>query len=129
MDECEKNIIRTLEQVVAERPDYVYRPADVAGHCMYVHKDPLTGERTPGCVMGHVMHRMGVPFEKIMGLEGTAAAGALTQVFGTLSWETRFLVNEVQGRQDKSTPWGQALAEAKEFTAWEGIQRAMEEEG
>lgn len=120
-------VLSTLETVVGEKPDYVYtdnlgRSADVDSGvtCKYVHTDPHTGERTPGCVVGHVLYRLGVDLDTL----GSAAcegrrAELIVRQFVRNPWatddvsETLRLLGRVQYAQDCGKPWGEALADAK----------------
>jgi hypothetical protein len=67
-----EKVLETLREVVAERPDYVYEAPEgyTAGAgvtCFYVHGD------VPGCVVGHVLNRLGVPLSDLALVEGRGA--------------------------------------------------------
>jgi hypothetical protein len=53
-------VLSAMRKVVDERPDYVYR--DHYDTCRYVQTDD--GQNlVPGCLVGQVMHRLGVPLD------------------------------------------------------------------
>jgi hypothetical protein len=77
------DVLRTLREVADERPDYVYTtPANepsVASMCYYVHTDD-EGHRVPGCLIGTVLNRLGVPLDKLRQFEGWGARELLTNI-------------------------------------------------
>jgi len=114
------NVLRTMEEVVSEYgADYVYR-TDSSVQCVYV----ADGE--PSCLVGHVLHRLGVPTEALFHLgdrsgvsqdakglvhalvrEGYAAP-VPSSPFGPIA-----VLMEAQWRQDTGSTWGEALAAAR----------------
>lgn len=110
-------VIAALREVVAESPERVYEapptmPTLPGGtSCFYVHR---TAEgAVPGCLVGHVLHRLGVPLSELEKWEG---AGAQDPTLATLNilgdndeYAVRMLV-EVQSTQDNGAPWGTALS-------------------
>lgn len=118
--------LETLRAVVSEKgPDYVYHakdghpfPDDVPIKCMYAHGD------VPGCIVGHVLHRWGVPLEAFQSVEGISASAAVANFF-PYNFMTLDQVNAVsrvlgsaQRQQDNGRTWGEALT-AAEYTARE----------
>jgi hypothetical protein len=104
----------TTREVVAERPEYVYTipETDDPGEdfCKYVHGDE------PGCVIGHVCHRLGVPLDELAKREGQAAADVVAQVLGITSPSVLAFAGDLQWRQDCGEPWGVALARAENYS-------------
>lgn len=114
----------TLRAVVSGHEDYVYAaPAhqvQPGASCFYVHHNTETGEKSPGCVVGHVLNRLGVSLDTLMGYEGTRA----DQVIQDLTREDlqptprphvtylRRLLDQAQQCQDNGAPWGDALERA-----------------
>lgn len=105
----DETIMATLKAVVAENPEHIYvRPADytMPGEpCLYVHGD------VPGCVIGRVLHRLGVPLSDLRDNEGVSAYVLLHGGFG-ISVEMAYFLDAVQGSQDGGSTWGSALTEA-----------------
>lgn len=124
MEITDDTVLSTLRAVVAERPDHVYtRPVHMlpiigsdghkAADCLYVHTAPDDeSDLTPGCLVGTVLHRLGVPLEELAGNEGTGGfeVAADHGVSEGLCW----FLGAVQSRQDSGKPWGVALASAEE---------------
>ncbi|MEW2302590.1 hypothetical protein AB0958_21900 [Streptomyces sp. NPDC006655] len=115
----------TLRAVVAERPDYVYElPAHMVGttldgvpvtegSCLYVHTAE-DGTRSPGCLVGHVLARLGAPLEKFEPLEGTGACNVVP-VFLDITGEpddvreAELELVYAQCEQDGEATWADAL--------------------
>lgn len=99
-----------LAEAVAEKgEDFVYvdefgQQADESGYvrCHYVHGDQ------PGCIVGNVLHRAGVPLDELGAYEAQNA-GDLFQGLFVAEGEAVRLLNAVQSRQDLGVPWGEAL--------------------
>lgn len=114
-------VLETLKAVASEHPDYVYAaPAEMtAGRvltCFYVHE--TDGDQdAPGCLIGRVLHELGVPLASLSSYEGTGAysvaalvldiTGQPDEIAGTI----RALAT-AQDAQDNGATWGDALAEA-----------------
>jgi hypothetical protein len=110
-------VLQTLREVVAERPEYEYKaPADMLSYedssmCFYVHGDQ------PGCLVGHVLNRVGVPLSVLAQREGVGAYSVVPQVLN-LTGEpddvatVQDVLTEVQYAQDQGATWGEALEEA-----------------
>jgi hypothetical protein len=103
----------TTREVVAERPTYVYAipPTDdpEEDFCKYVHGD------VPGCVIGHVAHRLGVPLAELAKREGASAPEILAEFFG-LEGSVASFASEVQWRQDSGMTWADSLAHAEGYS-------------
>lgn len=104
-----------VEAAIQEKgADYVYvKPNDVftdpdKGDCLYVHNDQ------PGCIVGNVMHRLGVPLETLRRHEGSNAwtlidSLALEGVLDISEW-SRAMLDSTQCSQDRSKRWAEAVA-------------------
>lgn len=109
----EETVLQTLRDVVAEQPEYVYEApehmqvATAPANCFYVHtaKD---GTETCGCVVGHVLNRLGVPLEEMKRYEGSSAYDMVDELINT-SESALLALDAAQGHQDIGTPWGETL--------------------
>jgi hypothetical protein len=111
-------LMETLKTVVAERPNFVYRrpehmepivnsDGDVSGDCLYVHTEPDDETAlVPGCLVGTVLHRLGVPLRELRKHEGRSGWSVVDE-FG--ADDSRTTLHDVQLRQDRGVPWGKAL--------------------
>jgi hypothetical protein len=113
----DETVLSTLREVVAERPEYAY---DAPEHmkdnpespdCFYVHKDEDGDCVAPGCVIGMVLHRLGVPLEVLAENEGKTVI-QVRHLMPDVSMEVRHTLNLMQSRQDVGKPWGMAYAMA-----------------
>ena len=108
-------IVATLEAVVAENPGYVYeapyQPLDDVS-CYYVHSYE-DGDAAPGCVVGHVFHRLGVPLETLAAHESASAWDVVTTLIPEVGEDVAKLLDHVQGAQDYGEPWAVALETAR----------------
>ncbi|KPC89903.1 hypothetical protein ADL27_38470 [Streptomyces sp. NRRL F-6602] len=112
-------VMSTLRAVVAERPDYVYARPEAdnrAAACLYVHHDDGTAK--PGCLVGTVLHRLGVPLVELEKVEGEGAVSAVSTV-ATLEWHDApsSALQAAQEVQDDGGTWAEALAAAEEMFA------------
>lgn len=110
-------VLDTLREVVAERPDYVYSaPEDQVTEslsCYYVHGSG--SDATPGCVVGHVLNRLGVPLEVLSTYEGRDAdyvAARVLDVSDDWAADAPHALAVAQIEQDRGAAWGKALARA-----------------
>ncbi len=96
--------------------DHVYekicrREGDVAG-CFNWDKV----NNCPSCLVGHVMHRWGIPAEFLAENQASSAHGLCTDInysedlLFTVEEGTIRILQEVQESQDFGRPWGTALA-------------------
>ncbi|MFF5433443.1 hypothetical protein ACFY5K_25845 [Streptomyces griseofuscus] len=114
----DEQIMMALRDVVAENPERVYKaPAVMSGSeggtCFYVHVDD-DGQEEPGCIVGTVLHRLGVPLAELKKKEGLGALAAIRglepQVLAT--HKTQAVLRDIQIRQDRGAPWGEAYTAA-----------------
>lgn len=99
------DLARTLREVAAERPEFVYRNVDdpSSNRCLYFHSD---GE--PGCIFGVALHRLGVAREEFG--ESMNISYYLAQWFGGTEFdEAYYPFNNVQRSQDNGYTWGEAV--------------------
>jgi hypothetical protein len=113
----EAQIMDTLREVVAEQPDYVYAaPQHMARpnveSCFYVHADADSTNIRPGCLVGAVLYRLGVPLERLAAHEGTGAS-CVTSVLVNTDDRAVAVLDLAQGAQDKGSTWSEALAHAE----------------
>ena len=115
---------RLLDEVVAEfGEDHVYvKPVDpeqVSPDCLYVHE--VDGKQEPGCIVAQVLHKFGVPLDKLVFFEGVASFAAVHKIV-SIEKKADILLDRVQSRQDLGEPWGEAVRGAREELAeWERI--------
>ncbi|MFD7552997.1 hypothetical protein ACFV0H_28620 [Streptomyces erythrochromogenes] len=115
-------VIATLREVVAERPEYTYSAPEYmendeeGGRCFYVHKDEEGNPVSPGCVIGVMLHRLGVPLEWMEQLEARPASSLVGRLFPHLSDRTVQALNMVQSHQDNGNEWGMAYAKGTGLT-------------
>jgi hypothetical protein len=119
---------RVAHEVVAEfGEDYLY-PRQPTGDmlendmgeevpetaCLYVHADDK-GRPIPGCLVAHVLHRLGVPLDEMGARENTAAMNLVhalqrAQVVLMADNHVDHYLNDIQSQQDEGGTWGQAIA-------------------
>jgi len=86
--------------------DHVYSPPNAGGSCFNWHIQ--TDE--PGCIVGHILYRFGVPKENLNGAYITAPAFNFSYLFA--SPKVNAFLTGLQWRQDDRDTWGQALTGA-----------------
>lgn len=110
--------LRLLREVVAERPDFVYRPPDPNSvGCMYVY----AGQ--PSCLVAQVLARAGAPLSDIARLDNRGPArDALPHLPGwTFTTKAVWILDAAQDKQDQEVPWSQALEAAESRAASLGV--------
>lgn len=98
--------LELLRALVAEfGEDYVYARHDDLVTCLYVHGDQ------PGCGVGHVLRRAGVPLDVLRAADAAKNSSVLNVVEfrAYASPEALRLLAEFQNVQDAGDPWGEAL--------------------
>lgn len=131
-------VLDLLDEAVAEKgEDHLYSNPDDPGSCVYVHGVETietydeyeelidrefvpTDNLTPGCIVGNVLHRAGVPLETFLELginHDTVAAVALYNLsrHGVVEYSDRIeqILSSAQSRQDGNAPWGKAVADTR----------------
>jgi hypothetical protein len=115
-------VISTLREVADEHPDYVYEaPTSQLApglSCFYVHGK---GESAvPGCIVGHVLNRLGVPLNSLAQHEGNDAcdlADKFLEIQGDLAVDAHSAIMGAQQNQDSGRPWGESVAMAVRCSA------------
>lgn len=113
----DEQVLKTLREVVAENPDFVYHKQRHQGffmRCLYVHNKDT--HPSCGCVVGHVLHRLGVPLEELSKLELNPANVLVDRYLRGTDWSEEILV-DIQIHQDQGHSWGQALKIAENYFA------------
>ncbi|PSL04165.1 hypothetical protein CLV30_106170 [Haloactinopolyspora alba] len=112
--------LRLLEEVVEGNEGYVYEdedgvPAD-STMCHYVHR--TEGGSAPGCIVGHALHRAGVPISNLLEIEGsTIGTEQAARVGVALEGRAVDVLSAAQAAQDVGETWGEALEHARAVAA------------
>lgn len=104
-----------LAEIVAEKgPDFKYvNPADSENadpgtfSCLYVHGDE------PGCIVGVVLHRAGVPLTSLANHENETPFRLPHQWFE--NHDVKSYLYRVQTQQDCGKTWAEAVAAGNEY--------------
>lgn len=125
-----KKALETMHAVVEEfGEDYLYERPQLQRDqpyphpypsCLYVHYNDKTGKGQPGCIVAHVLHRMGMTIEALARYEHSACTTMIggPEVGVPVEYDTTLdLLRKAQRVQDLGEPWGRALYEAKSFFA------------
>ena len=102
------------EKYVYQRPKNPHIPGDKLGSCLNTSADG----KEPGCLVGNVFHRLGVPLEWLFTPEiiNNSAGGVISALRQREEYEfdekSYKLLAEAQSLQDQGAPWGQALTNA-----------------
>ena len=113
-------VLTTAREVIAERgKDYVY-PADKRirreetmdgqGMCRYWHEE----DNTAGCIVGTILHRLGVGAQTLSTYEGSSSNAIVDRVMPSLSVAARRFLSNAQMTQDRGATWQQAIEGAAE---------------
>lgn len=112
-----------LDEVVEEAgPHHVQR------ECMYAEQDD-EGNLVPGCIVGRVLHKAGVPVEVLAEMDESARTEdkardtefdtiVLSEEYSaefTINTDAMVMLREAQRVQDCIKPWGQAARRAREY--------------
>lgn len=99
--------VELAREVVAEKgADFVYEEEEGAWGGLYVH----AGDK-PGCLVGHILLRHGVPVETLKNYNSMGIAWVADETGVAAAEATNFL-ESVQGDQDDGHSWGKAVDEA-----------------
>lgn len=105
--------LQLLREAVAEKgPDFVYKdlsgtPADSFAECRYVHGDE------PGCLVGNVLFRHGIPLVRMQDFEGEGAGRVVRELVDTYESPAPSVLVAAQETQDSGGTWGEALDNAE----------------
>lgn len=108
--------VQLLREAVAERgEDFVYEPDDVEEGCTYVHRGD-DDSLCPGCLVGDVLIRAGVPAETFIDLDINKETGAWLaleklKAAGLIDYDraTEVTLHRAQLEQDEKQTWGDAM--------------------
>jgi hypothetical protein len=104
--------VELLHEVIAEKGEnFVYREPGDSDACLYAHGDE------PGCLVGQVLFRAGVPMEDIAALDKAASTDVASLAAEFERWMPRSavdLLSDAQNQQDGGATWGYALEFALE---------------
>lgn len=97
-----------LDQILAEfGEDYVYVKPNALDGCRYVHGVyPL---EQPGCIIGQLLHQLGVPLDALTRHEGKAADVVVKKLFPETDWLVARYLSIIQEEQDSHETWGRAV--------------------
>lgn len=109
-------VFETAERIVAGKEDYVYinmhgdSPAPGSSvDCFYVHHD------SPGCIVGSILHEMGVGLGAMFPHEGSDARQLLMHLEANGVAEVDDLaiiaLQQMQSNQDSGKTWGESVWE------------------
>lgn len=105
----DEQVMTTLRDVVNERPDYVYEevPCDeeTVTDCLYVYNN------APSCLVGHVMHRLGIPLDVLSEHEGESPNQFRPAL--SISYRAADALTKAQDVQDEGDAWADALEAAE----------------
>lgn len=113
-----KDVIKAVHDIAKERPEHVYIPAEDY-MCRYADGDE------PSCLIGHALHRLGVPVETLQKFDSINLQGGdvlfIKDIFeGWLDNANSSLVEidylqYVQSWQDAGDPWAVAVEKAQQY--------------
>jgi hypothetical protein len=113
----DEQVLSTLRQIAEESPEKVYEAPegmrDEWGSCYYVHHNE-DGTESPGCIVGQVLHRLGVPLAKLKEAETLGATAAVRLTTQGVSDNVSDFLRFVQQKQDRGVTWSKAVADALE---------------
>jgi len=118
-----EDVVRVTRELIAEKgEDFVYaspHPQVDGLACFYAH-EMSDGSIVPGCIVGHILPKLGVPLSNdwdqigstsslIRELEGDG-------VIGTTESKARVFLGFIQENQDNRETWGKSFELALEVT-------------
>ncbi|WP_416972562.1 hypothetical protein [Streptomyces sp. 4F14] len=114
----DEQVVSALRSVVEENPEKVYeapinmRSSTDKNQCYYVHRAE-DGTEECGCLVGTVLHRLGVSLADLAKAETLGATVALSRagVVG-VSYRVASLLAHAQRDQDQGRTWSEALKKA-----------------
>ncbi|MFD3361605.1 hypothetical protein ACFWW5_00695 [Streptomyces albidoflavus] len=112
-----EQVLDVMREVVAEAgEEFMYEPPGEIGTCLYVHRTPGDAADVPGCLVGQVLHRLGVPLDELAEHEAERALTMVPEFIdaGKHKGLLALALNRAQARQDLGYPWGAALRAAED---------------
>ena len=112
-----------LDEVVEEAGPY-----HVQDECVYADED-AQGNLVPGCIVGRVLHKAGVPVEVLAEMDNSARTEnkardtefdtiVLSEEYSdafTINTDAMIMLREAQRVQDCREPWGRAAQRARDY--------------
>jgi len=105
--------MKLLNEVVKEKGrDFVYKSPSNANICKYAHNN------RPGCLVGQVLHRAGVPISALKVMDDWGSIGrCVSEGKIVLDPDVKQVLQDAQTVQDRERTWGEALDAAKHRAA------------
>lgn len=104
----------TDEAVAARGADYRYKKPPTRDICLYVHRD-ADGNKTPGCLVGDVLVRAGVPID-VLDDDSLGPVGSLLYTLPDgmveIDEDAHDFLSDAQFKQDFGETWGDAVTYA-----------------
>ena len=113
--------------------DYIYQTPEcfqygeymAAGNKVKVCAYYDTKNLAPACIVGHVLHYLGVPYREVVKCNrGNSVEDLHNKNIIHLDTDAMVLLTRAQSMQDTGHTWGQALAEALKTVEYERQKRA-----
>lgn len=110
-----EQLISIVRAKAAETPDYIYRPPTLNGACLYVHQGK------PSCIIGHALWEVGLIDANLPGASsGSSVFHINEESIRTVAVDLELDLSiaeinwlaHVQGKQDRASSWGDAVASA-----------------
>jgi len=107
-------VVADVEELVKDRPDFVYREPLGEGSCVYQH------EGMPSCLWGHWMVMNNIPLPEDYTTNTSTIDDRIVETYlekhgiQMTNDAVRFM-GSVQQSQDDKIPWGDAVSNAKRF--------------
>lgn len=114
MSKIGKRILKEVQRIAAQSPDYRYEPPD-SDQCVYIHD----GE--PSCIFGHALLNLGLidkSFERVLiDIDGVSCARINLQDIETVIEYLNLEIDDkeieeflsIQSDQDNGKPWGRVV--------------------
>ncbi|MFI0211975.1 hypothetical protein ACH4OV_25305 [Streptomyces diastaticus] len=112
-----EQVLDVMREVVAEAgEEFVYEPPTGLGVCLYVHRPHGGGASVPGCLVGQVLHRLGVPLDELTEHEAQLARTMAPKLVDAGEGADLLVtaLDNAQAIQDGGHSWGAALRAAEE---------------
>lgn len=109
------DFVKEVIQVAQATPEYKYvGPEDERGdtECLYVHPATPDTPECPGCIMGVVLHNLGIPLDVLRNYEYIRIPRVLTD-FVESNPHVVMWAADIQKQQDCGYSWGDAVNWAK----------------
>jgi hypothetical protein len=95
-----------IRRLAAEKPDFIYKVPEGRGSCVY-----LPDDKQAGCIFGQAFIALGIV---VPTHENSVGIGTLFAESGLFTPDQILWLSRVQGAQDVTIPWGQAVKDADE---------------